>query len=90
MKEINFIQKVVQKVLQPYNSRNIKNRPIPARVVLQIAIGIIFFLALLAGYFHAQYQAENRKYRRLEDMYVRVRSQLGREVMQDLIDASYK
>lgn len=45
-------------------------------------------LALMAGYYHASLESQVKKYQRLEDMYVRVRGQLGREETQRLIDLS--
>jgi len=50
---------------------------------------IIVALALAAGYYQAKYLAENKKYLRLEDKYVRVRQQLGVDETQRLIDLSY-
>ncbi|MBP9781302.1 hypothetical protein KBC89_01465 [Candidatus Woesebacteria bacterium] len=48
---------------------------------------IIF--ALLTGLFQELYRVEQKKYANLENMYVRVRSQLGRTETQRLIDESY-
>ena len=45
--------------------------------------------ALLMGLFQELYRQENKKYLKLEDMFVRVRTQLGREETQRLIDPSY-
>lgn len=42
----------------------------------------------MAGYYHAILKQEQKKYARIEDFYVRVRSQLGREETQRLIDLS--
>lgn len=50
---------------------------------------LVVVLALVAGYFQTALQAENRKYLRLEDRYVRVRQMLGVEETQRLIDESY-
>lgn len=72
------------------NTRNKDNRPTSLSLVLLVALGVIVALSLAAGYYHAKYLAEKRRYLRLEDMFVRVRSQIGREAMQDLIDASYE
>lgn len=47
-------------------------------------------LAITAGYFHSKWDGEKRKYQLLEDRYVRVRDQLGREEMQRLIDLSHQ
>lgn len=48
---------------------------------------IIF--ALLTGLYQELYRIEQNKYANLENMYVRVRSQLGRTETQRLIDESY-
>lgn len=48
---------------------------------------IIF--ALLTGLYQELYRIEQKKYANLENMYVRVRSQLGRTETQRLIDESY-
>ncbi len=58
--------------------------------LVRLLLTLVVVLALLAGYFRTQLQAEERKYLQLEDKYVRVRSQLGREETQRLIDESYK
>lgn len=50
---------------------------------------LVVILALTAGYFQVKYEAEKLKYLRLEDKFVRVRGQLGREETQRLIDDSY-
>jgi hypothetical protein len=58
--------------------------------LVRFLVVLIVSLALTAGYYHAQLEAEQRKYLQLEDKYVRVRSQLGREETQRLIDKSYE
>lgn len=50
---------------------------------------LVVVLAILAGYYSHALSLEKRKYLRLEDRYVRVRSQLGVEETQRLIDQSY-
>lgn len=50
---------------------------------------LVVILALSAGYYQVKYEAEKLKYLRLEDKFVRVRGQLGREETQRLIDDSY-
>jgi hypothetical protein len=57
---------------------------------MRLLVLIIIASSLIAGYYAALYQTENKKYRRLEDMYVRVRGQLGREETQRLIDLSHE
>ncbi|NCN03896.1 MAG: hypothetical protein GW942_02380 [Candidatus Pacebacteria bacterium] len=51
---------------------------------------IVILLSLATGYYQMKYEEENKKYLRLEDKYVRVRQQLGRDEMQRLIDLSYE
>jgi hypothetical protein len=57
---------------------------------LRFMVLLCVVLALAAGYYHSMYLNENKKYLKLEDMYVRVRSELGREETQRLIDQSYE
>jgi hypothetical protein len=85
-----FLTDKINNFIEPITSTRIsKNQPTSSRLVLKLAIVIIFVLALLSGYYQVQFSAERKRYLRLEDMFVRVRSQLGREATQDLIDASY-
>lgn len=51
---------------------------------------VVIALAFLAGYYQSALQIEKLKFARYEDMFVRVRGQLGREEMQRLIDQSYE
>lgn len=60
------------------------------KIILIFCVILIGILALTSGFYHAALVAEQKKYLRLEDRYVRVREQLGRQATQDLIDASYK
>ncbi len=57
--------------------------------LIRILLLVIILLALAAGFYHAKYEGEKLKYLRLEDKFVRVRGQLGREETQRLIDDSY-
>ena len=58
--------------------------------VIRILVTLVVILSITAGYFQAIYSAENTKYLRLEDKYVRVRQQLGVDQTQYLIDLSYE
>jgi len=60
------------------------------KIIVIFCVLLIGILSLTTGYYHAALVAEQKKYLRLEDRYVRVREQLGRQATQDLIDASYK
>ncbi len=62
--------------------------PAPQTISRILLIATIL-LALFAGLFQELYRLENKKYAKLEDMYVRVRDQLGRSETQRLIDQSY-
>lgn len=64
--------------------------PWSPRTLLRVSWIIIILVSFAAGYSYLLYKTENLKYRRLEDRYVRVRDQIGRQAMQDLIDASYQ
>jgi hypothetical protein len=58
--------------------------------LIRILLFLVVILALLTGFYQVQYEAEGKKYLRLEDKYVRVRQQLGVEETQRLIDLSYE
>ena len=58
--------------------------------LIRILVLLVVVLSIAAGYFQAIYVAENTKYLRLEDKYVRVRQQLGVDQTQYLIDLSYE
>ncbi len=64
-------------------------KPISEKHMIRFLFLLVIVLAIAAGYFQAIYKQERKRYLRLEDKYVRVRSQLGREKMQELIDKSY-
>ena len=55
--------------------------------ITRLLVGAVVLLALAAGYFQTALNAEQKKYLRLEDRYVRVRDTLGIEKTQELIDA---
>lgn len=59
------------------------------KILLRIGIVVIIVLAVAAGLFGELYRLEKKRYARLEDLFVRVRGQLGREETQRLIDQSY-
>lgn len=56
--------------------------------IIRILLFLVIILALLAGYYQAALTTERKRYLKLEDMYVRVRSELGREETQRIIDES--
>lgn len=64
------------------------DKPIADKWVIRILLSLVIILSLMAGFYHAALKAENKKYLKLEDLYVRVRSELGREETQRLIDLS--
>jgi hypothetical protein len=66
------------------------HKPWSSKWVIRVALAIIFALALTCGYYQVLYKAEQKKYLRLEDKYVRVRDTLGTEKTQELIDQSRK
>lgn len=57
--------------------------------LIRLLLTLVVILAIVAGYFQVKYEGEQLKYLRLEDKFVRVRGQLGREETQRLIDDSY-
>jgi hypothetical protein len=58
--------------------------------LIRLLVALVVGLSISAGYYQVKFEAENTKYLRLEDKYVRVRQQLGREETQRLIDISYE
>ncbi|GIK83910.1 MAG: hypothetical protein BroJett025_05320 [Patescibacteria group bacterium] len=64
------------------------NKPIQDKWIIRFLIVLTLILSIAAGYFHAVLVAEQKKYAKLEDLYVRVRTELGREETQRLIDFS--
>lgn len=56
----------------------------------RVLVVLIVVLAFAAGYYQTALSIEQQRYERYEDMFVRVRSQLGRDEMQRLIDQSYQ
>ena len=64
-------------------------KPISDKNVIRFLLVLVIVLAVTAGYFRVLYKQERKRYLKLEDRYVRVRGQLGREKMQELIDKSY-
>lgn len=65
-------------------------KPFSTQAVSRLMAFMIFALALVAGYYYTVYQAQLKKYAQLEDRYVRVRTVLGIEETQRLIDLSYE
>lgn len=63
-------------------------KPISDKWIIKFLLLLIIILSLMAGYYQASLVAEQKKYLRLEDSYVRVRNELGREETQRLIDFS--
>lgn len=63
-------------------------KPLDDRWIIRSLLIVVIILSLMAGYYHAVLVSEQKKYLRLEDLYVRVRDELGREETQRLIDLS--
>lgn len=63
-------------------------QPLSSQFIIRILLVLCVILSIMAGYYHAILKQEQKKYARIEDFYVRVRSQLGREETQRLIDLS--
>lgn len=63
--------------------------PLSEKTVIRVLLVLTVILALAAGFFQTSLSAEQKKYLRLEDRYVRVRNSLGVEETQRLIDESY-
>lgn len=60
-----------------------------SKIIIRFLLLSTIVFALLMGLFQELYRQESKKYLKLEDMFVRVRTQLGREETQRLIDQSY-
>lgn len=58
--------------------------------IIRVLTLVVVILAFVAGYYQSALKVERERYKRYEDMFVRVRSQLGRDEMQRLIDLSYQ
>ena len=67
-----------------------QEKPFSSAFVTRFLVTLAVALSLMAGFYHTALTLEQRKYLRLEDMYVRVRGELGREETQRLIDQSYE
>lgn len=57
-------------------------------MVIRFLLALVIILGLLVGYFHTTLEQERKRYLRLEDLYVRVRAELGVPETQRLIDQS--
>lgn len=64
--------------------------PIKTKWLIRILLLVIICLAFLAAYYQSALKLEIKKYKKLENNYVRVRDMLGQEETQKLIDQSYK
>lgn len=64
--------------------------PLSKKNIIRFLVILIIILSLAAGYFHSLNKTWEKKYNRLENNYVRVRDELGREETQRLIDLSYE
>ena len=67
-----------------------KQAPFSKKNLSRVLVLLVIILSLIAGYFEALNNATQKKYDNVEDMYVRVRNQLGRQETQRLIDLSYE
>ena len=65
-------------------------KPFSYKILTQVLVSMVVILSIVAGYYHAALVAEQKKYARIEDKYVRVRNELGVDKTQELIDNSYK
>lgn len=65
-----------------------QTKPIDDKWIIRILLMLTIVLAITAGYYNAALVSEQKKYLKLEDMYVRVRTELGRDATQNLIDIS--
>ncbi|MEN8252816.1 MAG: hypothetical protein ABFQ62_00345 [Patescibacteria group bacterium] len=61
---------------------------ISSKNIIRSLIVIVIILSFVAAYYKNLFELELKRYKRLEDRYVRVRSSLGVEKTQELIDIS--
>lgn len=64
-------------------------KPISEAWMMRILLLIILLLAISSGYYHTKLTQLNKVHQRLDDKYVRVRSELGVEEVNRLLEASY-
>lgn len=69
---------------------NLFIKPFKEKNLTRFLLLLVVILALAAGFFQVSYELEAKKYKKLEDKYVRVRDMLGREKTQELIDLSFE
>lgn len=60
------------------------------KTITRLLLALVIVLSLVSGMLGEELRQKTLQYNRLEDMFVRVRSQLGRTEMQRLIDQSYE
>jgi len=82
MNQKNKTENQGDQMSQPSN-KQLKN-------MIKILVAAVIVLAIRAGYYQTALKVERTRFERYEDMFVRVRSQLGRDEMQRLIDQSYQ
>lgn len=59
------------------------------KTLFRILIALVIVLSLTTGLYAEELRQQKQLYGRVEDMFVRVRSELGRNETQRLIDQSY-
>jgi hypothetical protein len=65
-------------------------QPIKPKHLTWLLMAVIVILAFAAAYYQTALKLEKKKYKRLEDKYVRVRNMLGANKMKQLIEDSYQ
>ena len=71
-------------------SSDLIDSPPHYRLLTYCLLTAVVILAITAGYFHQLYLLENKRYKKIEDQFVRVRSQLGKDKTNQLIEESYQ
>lgn len=64
------------------------HQPVPPKFMIAALLFALIVVSFLAGYYQVSWQASQKRYKRLEDVYVRLRNELGVEEAQRLIDLS--
>ncbi|MCA9369186.1 MAG: hypothetical protein H6773_01490 [Pseudomonadales bacterium] len=60
------------------------------KTIIRILLALVITLAILSGLLAEELRQQKQLYSKVEDMFVRVRAELGRNETQRLIDQSYE
>lgn len=72
------------------HSKQLWSLPLSDKTVFRILVFVVLILSITTGLYAEKLRQQQKLYDRVEDMFVRVRGELGREETQRLIDQSYE